>query len=43
MLPCPAVQGGELFLEHLAVLPHAVFHDVRAVPHGAEVAVDPLH
>ena len=43
MLPCAAVQGGELFLEHLAVLLHAVFHDVRAVPHGAEVAVDPLH
>ena len=43
MLPCPAAQGGELRLEHLLVLLHAVLHHARAVPQGAEVPVDPLH
>jgi hypothetical protein len=41
--PRPAAQGGEPLLEHPLVLLHAVLHHLRAVPHSAQVAVDPLY
>src|SRR5919108_122165 len=43
MPPHPATQGGELLLEHLAVLGDAVLNDLGAMPHRAEMAVDALH
>src|SRR5256886_12839762 len=42
MLPCPDAQGRELFFQDILVLLHTILHHLRAMPHSAEVPVDPL-